>query len=507
MSIALAAGLLLQAAANSRAATPLGPAFDRYVEQSMAAWKVPGLAIAVVKDDRVVLARGYGVREVGKPAPVDDQTLFAIGSATKAFTVTVMGMLADSGLVGLDDPIVKHLPGFELADPVATRQITVRDAMTHRSGLSGGDVLWASGDLSRDEIVRRIRFLPASWGLRDRFDYSNIMFIVAGQVAAAAGKAPLEQLFQHRILGPLGMTASTTSIGSLPPGGNVATPHDPTDATPRPVPWRNMDNTLAGGGINSSARDMARWLRFQLGRGTFEGQRLVSPQWVDEMVTPQILIRREGPWAQMTPDARFMAYGMGWILSDYRGHFIGQHGGGIDGMSAMVGILPDERLGVVVLSNLNGNQLPAALMLRTFDAFLGGGGPPRDWSAELHRADERAAAAGRDADAAREKSIVRGTTPSLPLARYAGTYRNEAYGDVRVELDGDRLRIRFGTQFDGYLDHVQFDAFRAAWKNPARGTDFVNFTLDVFRRAAKLDLYLWVPVSFDRVADSGPPPG
>jgi CubicO group peptidase (beta-lactamase class C family) len=497
MLLALAAGLLFQA--------PLGPAFDRYVEQSMAGWKVPGLAIAVVKDDRVVLARGYGVREIGKPERVDENTVFAIGSATKAFTATVMGMLADSGLVGLDDPIVRHLPGFQMADPVTTREITVRDAMTHRSGLSGGDFLWASGDLSRDDIVHRIRFLPATWGLRDRFDYSNIMFIVAGQVAAAAGHASLDELFQRRILGPLGMASSSTSITALPAGGNVATPHDPTAGAPRPVPWRNMDNTLAGGGINSTVSDMARWLRFQLGRGNLDGRRLVSSQWLAEMQTPQILIRREGAWGTMTPEARFMAYGMGWILSDYRGHFIGQHGGGIDGMSAMVGILPDEKLGVVVLSNLNYNQLPAALMFRTFDAYLGG--PPRDWSAEFKQASDRSEAAGRAEEAAREKALVKGTTPSLPLRSYAGTYRHPAYGDARVTLEGDRLRIQFGTQFDGYLEHVQYDAFKAVWKNPARGSDYLNFTIDVRRQAAKLDLYFWVTVPFERVAEPAGPGG
>jgi CubicO group peptidase (beta-lactamase class C family) len=485
------------AALLALAQDPLGAAFDAYVRSSMAAWKIPGLAIAIVKDDRLVMAKGYGVRRLGRPEPVTDSTRFAIGSATKAFTATLIGMLVDSGRVKLDDPIVTYLPGFAMADPVTTRQITVRDAVTHRSGLSGGDLLWASGDFSRDEIVRRIRFIPATWTLRERFDYSNIMFIVAGQIAAAAGQASLDDLLRHRLLQPLGMTATTTSIRDLPPNGDVATPHDPSPDGPHPIPWRNMDNTLAGGGINSTARDMARWLRFQLNHGALDGVRLVSSGWIDEMLTPQIVIRRQGQWGMMTPEAHFMAYGIGWFLSDFRGHFMAQHGGGIDGMSAMVGILPEQRLGVVILSNLNYNELPAALMFRVFDAYLGIA--PRDWSAEVQKATGEIMAAGEAEDAARAKSIVAGTAPTLPLAAYVGTYRHPAWGDARVTLENGRLRLRYGTSFDGVLEHVQNDAFRAHWDNPARGTDYLNFTIDVRRQAAKLDLYLWVTASFDRV--------
>jgi CubicO group peptidase (beta-lactamase class C family) len=492
-----AACLLVLLAGPATAQEPTSPAFDAYVRASMAAWKVPGLAIAVVKDDRLLLAKGYGVRQWGRPEPVTDSTRFAIGSATKGFTATLIGMLADSGRVRLDDPIITYRPDFAMADPATTREITVRDALTHRSGLSGGDLLWASGGFSRDDILRQIRFIPATWGLRDRFDYSNIMFIVAGQIAAAAGGASLDDLLRTRILAPLRMTATMTSIRDLPPGGDVATPHDPGPDGPHPVPWRNMDNTLAGGGINSTARDMGRWLRFQLNRGSLDGNRLVSSSWVEEMLTPQILIRREGAWGMMTPEAHFMAYGMGWFLSDFRGHFMGQHGGGIDGMSAMVGILPDARLGVVVLSNLNGNQLPAALMFRVFDAYLGV--PPRDWSGEFQAEESKATAAGEAEEAARVKTIVAGTVPSLPLSGYVGSYRHPAWGEARVSLENGRLRLRYGTQFDGLLEHVQYDTFRARWDNPARGTDYLNFTIDARRQAAKLDLYLWLVASFDRV--------
>ncbi len=473
--------------------------FDPYVERSMKAWKVPGLAIAVVKDGQVVLARGYGVRRVGQPEPVTASTLFAIGSATKAFTATAAGILADRGRLDLDARATTYLPGFELADPQLTHDITVRDLMTHRTGVAGGDLLWASGAFNRDEIVRRIRFVPVTWGLRSRFDYSNIMFIAAGQVVAAAGGASLEQILRNEILLPLGMTSTTTSVRDLPPAGDVATPHDPRTTGPVPVPWRNMDNTLAGGGINSSATDMAKWLRFQLGRGALDGRRLVSERFIDEARTPQMVIRREGFWADMTPDAHFMSYGIGWFLSDYHGYQMLQHGGGIDGMSAMVGLMPEQGVGVVVLTNLNGNLLPGALMHRVFDAYLGR--PAVDWSERARKEVTEETAAGEAADSARAKGVVAGTTPTLPLAQYAGTYRHPAWGDLMVRVENGKLVAQYGTEFVGELEHVQYDAFRARWWNPARGTDYMNFTIDVTRRAARADLYLWLTATFDRVAE------
>jgi CubicO group peptidase (beta-lactamase class C family) len=470
---------------------------DQYIEHSMTAWKVPGLAIAVVKNGKVVLAKGYGVREIGQPAPVTANTLFAIGSATKAFTAALAGILAERGTLDLDAPATRYLPDFALADPRYTSDVTVRDLMTHRTGVSGGDLLWASGALTRTDIVHRIRYVPVTWSLRSRFDYSNIMFIAAGEAIARAGGASLDVLFRREILEPLGMTSTTTSVRSLPREGDVATPHDPGPEASVPVPWRNMDNTLAGGGINSSAAEMAQWLRLQLGKGEVDGKRLVSEKFIDASWTPETVIRREGAWAAMTPDAHFMSYGLGWFLSDYHGYQMLQHGGGIDGMSAMVGLMPELGAGVVILTNRNGNLLPGALMHRVFDAYLGR--PATDWSERGRVMMAEAEKAGEEAEAARRKGIVPGTKPTLPLANYVGSYRHPAWGDLIVSQRGDTLTAKYGTEFEGPLEHVQFDTFRARWTNPARGSDYLNFTIDVFRKAARADLYLWVTASFDRI--------
>ena len=494
--------MAVAAAGPSRAANaqakPLD-GLDQYIEQAMTSWKIPGLALAVVKDGQVVIAKGYGVRDISRPEPVTANTLFAIGSATKSFTATLAGILSERGKLDLDARATRYLPGFELADPYLTREVTVRDLMTHRTGVAGGDLLWASGGFDREEIVRRIRSVPATWSLRSRFDYSNIMFIAAGQAIAAAGGATLDTLFRREILDPLGMTATTTSVRSFPSAGDVATPHDPSPSGPHPVPWRNMDNTLAGGGINSSAAEMSRWLRFQLGRGQLDGRRLVSEKFIDATRTPETVIRREGPWASMTPDAHFMSYGLGWFLSDYHGYQMLQHGGGIDGMRAMVCLMPEIGVGVVVLTNLNGNLLPGALMHRVFDAYLGR--PPRDWSEEARKVVTEAQAAGDMAEAARLKGLVAGTAPTLPLAQYVGTYRHPAWGDLTISLEGGTLVAKYGTEFEGPLEHLQYDTFRAKWRNPARGSDYINFTIDVMRQVARVDLYLWVTATFDRIRE------
>ncbi|MEZ4585731.1 MAG: serine hydrolase [Gemmatimonadales bacterium] len=491
-ALILAAALAVPYSAGAQPATD----FERYVRAGMEAWEVPGLAVAVVRGDEITFMGGFGLRELGKPDRVDVHTRFAIGSITKTFTATLVGMLADDGLLDIDRSVSEALPGFVLRDPYVTREVTLRDLLSHRTGVAGGDLLWASGDLTRDEIVHRLRFLPQTWSLRSRFDYSNVMVIAAGQAVAAVSGRSWDEVVRQRLLGPLGMTESVTSVRDLPAIRNVATPHDPASTGPIPVPWRNMDNTAASGGINSSIHDMARWVRFQLTNGVWDGRPLVSRGYVDEMRRPQTLIRREGAWARMSPDAHFMAYGLGWIMSDHAGRLLLQHGGGIDGMSAMMGLMPEEGIGVVVLSNLNGNQLPAALMLRAIDQALGL--PDTDWSARFLEETRQAIAAAEQAERSSLPPTSGATTPSLPIEGYAGTYRDETLGSAVVSVEGGKLMFRYGTQFRGELEHVSHDVFRAHWENPARGTNYVSFTLDALRNAASVDLHLWVTAHFER---------
>jgi CubicO group peptidase (beta-lactamase class C family) len=460
----------------AQAQTGPGPDFDKYVNDALRDWQVPGVAIAIIKDDRVVMAKGYGTRELGKSLPVDERTLFAIGSSSKAFTAAAIAMLVDEGKLKWDDPATKYLPGFQLYDPYSTRELTVSDLMSHRSGLARGDLLWYGSAYDRGEVLRRIRYLKPTWSLRAHFGYQNIMFLAAGQIIPAVANKSWDDFVRERIFGPLDMKSSSTSIKALATSDNVATPHAKLDDKVQTVAWRNIDNIAPAGSINSNAVDMAQWVRLQLGGGVFEGKRLLSAAVVKEMQTPQTIIRIEGPMESLYPQAHFLSYGMGWFLSDYRGRKLVEHGGAIDGMRAEIAMMPEEKLGLVILTNLHGNILPQALMYRIFDSYLGA--PQRDWSADLLKVtkglEEQAKAAEKKADAER----VKGTSPSLPLEKYSGSYQSEMYGEVKVFLESGKLVTSFGPNFTGDLEPWNYDTFRVTWRNPMQGKAFVNFRLN-----------------------------
>ena len=426
-----------------------GADFDEYVNKAIKDWSVPGVAIAIVKDDRIVFAKGYGVRELNKPAPVDENTLFAIGSSSKAFTAMSVAMLVDQGKLKWDDPATKYLPGFQLFDPYSTRELTVMDLVTHRSGLARGDRLWYASEYDRDEILRRVRFLKPSWSLRARFGYQNIMFLAAGQIIPSVTGKTWDDFVRERIFNPLGMTSTSTSIKAFAGATNVATPHSKIDDKVQAIAWRNIDNIAPAGSINSNVQDMAQWVRLNLGDGTYQKKQVLSPKSIKEMQTPQTIVGLEGPRGALYPEAHFLTYGLGWFLSDYRGRKLVEHGGAIDGMRAEVGMIPEEKLGLVILTNLNGTTLPQALMYKILDFYLNA--PARDWSSELLKVEKSLEAIAKAAEKKAEADRVSGTSPSLALAKYAGTFQSDMYGETKVSLENEKLVIRFGPNFTGDL--------------------------------------------------------
>jgi CubicO group peptidase (beta-lactamase class C family) len=449
--------------------------FENYVNKALKDWDVPGVAIAIVKDDKIVFAKGFGVRELNKPALVDEHTLFAIGSSSKAFTAASIAMLVDEGKLKWDDPATKYLPGFQLFDPYSTRELTVSDLLSHRSGLSRGDLVWYASEYDRNEILRRVRYLKPSWSLRSRFGYQNIMFLAAGQIIPSVTGKTWDDFIRERIFTPLGMKSTSVSIKAFAGSSNVATPHSRLDDKVQAVAWRNIDNIAPAGSINSNVEDMAQWLRLQLGSGVYQDKRLISAAAFKEMQTPQTIIRLEGAQATLYPEAHFLSYGLGWFLSDYRGRKIVEHGGAIDGMRAEVAMIPEEKLGLVILTNLHGTILPQALMYKIVDFYLNA--PQRDWSAEMLKAtkglEEQAKAAEKKAEAER----VKDTSPSLPLEKYAGTFQSEMYGETRIAVENQKLVVRFGPNFTGDLEHWNFDTFRVKWRDPMQGKGLVNFRL------------------------------
>jgi len=455
-------------------------ALDAYFAKAITEWGVPGMSVAIVRNDSIVFARGYGVREFGKPGAVDDQTLFAIGSSSKPFTVALLGMLVDEGKIRWDDPVTKHLPEFQLADPWLTREVTIRDLVTHRVDVMRADAVWEGTSNSREEIVRRARFLKPTASFRSRFDYNNIMFITAGQLAARKSGKSWDDLVRERIFVPLGMASSNTSTHGFGENPNVATPHATIDGAVRPIEWKNIDNAGPAGSINSSAREMAQWVRLQLGKGSVGGRSLVSAAQVGEMHMMQMPMRVSAEWAPvatspipalMVPGTNFMGYGLGWFLQDYRGYKVVGHGGAIDGMRAQVAMIPAEKLGLVILTNLDqtSNNLPEALIFRIFDAYLGG--PQRDWSAEVRAKwlptrealvrsfEARAATPGK---------------PSLPLEQYAGVYADSLLGEVRVTVENGKL-VAALPNFVADLEPWGYESFLGRQRNGLRFSVLFQF--------------------------------
>ena len=451
---------------------------DSYIESAMKDWKIPGVAVGIVRNDSVVFARGFGVRTIGKPEKVDEHTLFAIASDTKAFTGILMAMLADEGKIRWDAPLTSYLPALKFGDDFLTRELTVRDALTHRSGLARADLLWTAGwKYDRAELLRRLRFLKPSWNLRTRYGYSNLMYLAAGEAGAATAGKSWDVLVREKIFRPLGMNESNTSVTLLASLGNVASPHARVDSLVTVVPYTNIDAAASAGAINSNIADMTRWLRFQLDSGRVNGKRLVSKRNFIETHTPQTVIRIDSTYRAFNPFTHVRSYAFGWQVMDYRGREMLSHAGNLAGMNAMVGLLPEERVGVVVLTNLEGNALRESIMYKVFDMSLGA--PPRDWSRvsliEKASFDSIEAKDQREALAKR----VTGTRPSLALERYAGTYGDSLYGKAFVRMENGHLVLEVAPGMVGDMEHWHYDTFRVVWRDHRDGTNLVTFALDM----------------------------
>lgn len=448
---------------------------DQYIVRAMHDAEIPGLSIAVVKDDAVVFAKGYGVRKLGDNAPVDEHTIFQIASLTKGFTTASLAMLVDEGKLGWDDHVLKYLPTFQLYDSYATRELIVRDLLTHRTGLTDNDSLCVDSTYSRDEILYRIRYWQPKLGFRAQFDYNNCMYIVAGQIVPAITGRSWDDFVHERIFRPLGMRDSSTSITELH-GPNMAVPHRMVNGTIQFLPLPNNDNMAPAGGINSSAVDMAQWVRLQLGGGVYQGQRLLSLQRMKQLQAPNIdLDFSEGLDKVQFPADNFAAYGLGWILMDYHGRKVVFHTGSSPGFKSEILLVPEEHLGVVILSNFF-DRPPWVLGYRVIDAYLGL--PARDAAGEYLKALKGFEQENEIENKRREAERNRDTKLSLPMAKYSGRYTNEMYGEAVVSFKNGEVRLSIvGLGWVGKLDHWQYDTFRATWSAPERNKSFVTFAL------------------------------
>lgn len=475
-SLCLVLALLLLPTSAARAGAADLAGLENYVRQSMKEWQVPGLALAVVERGRVVFSQGFGLREVGKTGPVTPRTIFAIGSSTKAFTATALAMLVDEGRIKWDAPVMGYLPGFRLADPWVSAHISLRDLLSHRSGLKGQDILWVwrAGYLSRNQLVHRLRYEPLAFPFRSQWHYNNLMYLTAGQTLAAVAGKSWDEVIRQRIFTPLGMTNSNTSVRELKGLSNVASPHLTEGGKPVAISYRNVDSIAPAGAINSNLEDMTRWLRFQLAGCELKNRALLKKDTVRVMRSPQISMPIPYPVATV-PGAHFLGYGLAWFLHDYHGVKLVEHGGNIDGMTALVAIIPERQSGLVILSNLNTTRLREVLMYHLCDRLLGR--PPRDWNPHFLALAQKTQAGVEKAMADKRASRQKGTKPSLALEAYQGRYHNPLFGPISIELEHGRLVFSYQGRSVA-LTHWQHDSFkRPNWSVEEPGIELVGFGL------------------------------
>ena len=475
-------------------------AIDARIEEILSTWPTPGLAVAVVADDSVVFARGYGVRRLGAPDPVGAHTRFAVASNTKAFTAALIGQLVDEGVLSPDDRVVDHIPDFRMHDPWITEEIRVQDLLTHRSGLPtfGGDHLWIGQRLPREEIVRRIRWLEPAGPFRASFHYQNLMYLVAGRVAAAATGKNWDVLMRERILDPLGMTESSTSVRDLAGLEDVAQAHEVVGGELRVVEYDDVDGVAPAAALNSNVLDMARWMRANLNGGELDGTRILSERSSRAMQSIQVPLGVSAR-AERQLGQRFNGYGLGWFVGEYRGRKAVSHSGGLTGMISLQTMLPEEGFGVVVLTNFAPDAPTRAITNEILDALLGV--EARDWN-EVYRGDvDQAARRKAEAEAALRASRATGTSPSLPLEAYAGTYEDEFSGPAVVRVEDGHLVFDYNPRHLGDLEHWHHDVFRVHWRHPIFDMEpetFLQFELGLDGRVSRLTVTFYDPITFDR---------
>jgi CubicO group peptidase (beta-lactamase class C family) len=479
--------LLLALSAGPPTPVPFDPApYRALIEREMKRSGVPGAAVAVVKGGKVVLLEGFGVRERGKPGRVTPDTIFPICSTTKAFTTALLAMQVAEGKAAWGDKVRQHLDWFRLSDELADREVTLRDLVSHQTGMPRHDFTWVAYDDGEEAVVRRWMKGKKAHSFRERFDYSNVPFTTAGLIAGRIDGTTWAEATRKRIFEPLRMNASLCSARQAKLLADRMTPHNrrPGEKEPVPLEWWDSDAVAAAGMIHSSARDLSNWMIFHLGDGYFDGKRLLPAGELRATRTPAVVCSFGENNAYLpSPFMRHHSYALGWLVMDYRGATCVHHDGGLPGVVTFCALLPEKDCGVFVLSNLDKDWFCGAVGYGIFDRLLGL--PPEDWGERFARADAKLREIQQKAIQKREQERKKDTKPSLPLADYTGTYVEPAYGPVKVTVEDGKLHLHLG-RLKYRLDHYHFDTFSAALAAPNAWARLIDRPEDaVFRLSAK----------------------
>ncbi|HJL61087.1 MAG TPA: serine hydrolase [Pseudomonadales bacterium] len=432
--------------------------FDDFLDEVVKQFNVPGLAIAIVAGGELVYEKGAGYRDIDNSLPMTPDTLFAIGSTTKAMTSTLLGMLADDGKLSWDEPLTEYLPEFRLMDPMITARITPRDLVTHRSGLPRHDSLWYNNNsVSRKEMINRFEHLELTADLRERFQYNNLMYMTAGYLAGQLYGGTWESALGARLFKPLGMNRSNFSVADSARDENHARPYREKDDKLEEIPFRSIDLIGPAGSVNSSVREMSRWLLFNLNGGRVGDNQLITPAMLKDIHSPHMTTSVE-PSAESRVTQQ--TYGMGWMVESYRGMKRLQHGGGIDGFITSVMLFPNDNVGLVAFNNRS-SGLPSLVNQMAADRILGL--EKVDWTGTAHKRMELAKSVARKAEDAKKEKRIKGTKPSHRLSDYIGHYRHEGYGSAMITKgEGKRgLRVEYNG-IQAPLEHAHYDQWQGA---------------------------------------------
>jgi CubicO group peptidase (beta-lactamase class C family) len=429
---------------------------DAFIEKAMADWKVPGVSFGIIKNGVLIYSKGYGYADLETKEPVTDSTIFAIGSITKSFTAASVLSLQDDSLIRIDKPVIDFLPGFRLYDSELTEMVTVKDLLTHRTGVPRHDLVWYGSDLSRKQLYSKIKYLRPSTGMREKFQYQNMMYLASGYLIEKITGKTWEEYVSEKFIRPLGMRRTSLSVKDLDKYENYAKPYVWLKDTVMKISFRNVDAIGPAGSINSSVTDLARWVSMNMNMGMYEGRQYLSKESINEMQMPQVVVP-----SYATNDVFYMSYGMGWFITSYRGHLRVEHGGNIDGFTSSIAFYPHDSLGIIVLSNLNGSGITGAIRNTVFDML--NGLPDHNWNGILLEGYLKRLAKDWEESKPDTGRFVMASLPKS-LISFAGTYKHKAYGTMEIDevndtlyavIHGIKYRLNYDTAmvFTGYNDY------------------------------------------------------
>jgi CubicO group peptidase (beta-lactamase class C family) len=455
---------------------------DHYIENGISLWKPPGLAVTVVKDGEIIFKKGYGVTNIETQNPVNVNTLFGCMSTTKAFTAAGLAMLVDDGKLKWDDHVIDYLTDFQLSDPYITRELTIRDLLTHRSGIGNTDYLWSWMTISGDSALYKMRDVKPTYSLRSSFIYQNLMYLAAGKVIEKVSGQSWESFLKERIYNPLGMNETFATYKMVKDKKNKAEAHMTFEGKTIKIDQLIADEIGPAGSMWSSINDIGKWIQFLLNNGVHEGDTLVSSKNFKELFKPQQIIpKNEFYPTQKLTKPHWTTYGLGWFQHDYRGKMVQFHTGSLPGMVAIAGLIPEENIGVYVMGNLDHVELRHAIMYTVFDLFMDGK-ITRDWSAEfkaLYTQNTKTDVPKRIAN----------TKPSLPIDEMLGTYKHLQYGTIKITKTKKGVQFNLNNTVKGTLSHWHYDTYQIAFDVKAYGKAMVNFRLNAEAKVSYIEVF------------------